>query len=1396
MPRKFNVHGNIYEVDDALQGPEFDTAISELEAHSRQKNVSRFLTALSKSEGAGYDTIVGGKQKITDYSRHPQIVGLRTAEGPSTAAGRYQITGTTFKEFAGKAGVTDFSPESQDKVALKIIEQEGALDMIQTGDFRGAVGKLGGRWASLPSSKYSQPKWTMEAFEAALGVKPGAAPVAPAAAAPGAPVPYGAAPKKVDPATFNKNADWLRASRQVFSLNKRKGFEGNDDEAAEYGKEVMGYFNSNLPVMAVYAKAVIADGTKEDKEAFMYLLETYDNTTYTMEGAGRFLKGMATDITNVVGIATLGVGSVGKVMATAAAKQGIKKALLESLGRTGIIAGVEGAVLGAAENTIRQNVMVAGGRQKEVSLGGVAAAAGLGAVAGVVGGTALDAAGTAGVNTVRRWLDGRKAAAAPKARIDPTLNPAVQAPAAPVAATTGTPSGNPSQQATAALLDDLMGPAPQMVGPPRPDPALAPVTLTPDEIAEATARQQQGRHWTDNLPAVEPARLADESVYIPTDGMGGARSTPILWKDVIRMGGDVADQLRAMPDKDLHANVEWLRHNTNVDEAPAVFKALQILKNEMVLDRLVTSKQLQGATADQALTITAKLDAIDARSIPVRLADDAFGSLSGSLLNQRKAGIPIPQDFNIESLMNQGLTREAAEAEWARVVDGLRVTKEADDLIKVWDDQINAALKAGDYDEAGALTVMKNRELDAAIEVEMRGGGGFWAAATEISIANVFSPTTVAINLVPATAKTFMVPLMKALVNDPLKLATRVELSANLTAMRQTVGGAWRAARAAFRYEQAMLTRDVNRSTEMGNLIIKGQKGGLLRTIPRILAASDEFLGQLNYASFVSGKAAAQAVQSGTEQSLTGAALNTHIKEAITAAMKGAYEQPSGESLIQPILVKGMNLGFKGDALREYAEREITRGGLEKLRGGSNEAALDLTRDVLYKRTFSGKGTTSGLTRKAEAFVNEHPGIRLVSGQLFLRTPIRVFEEGIRLTPGLQLIAPNFMKDLAGSNGSDRQIRAQAEAMMSVAIVGAVLTMYTTGSIRGDGAYDNWKAGRTDNDGGEAGTYTLKMQDGSTWSYRSFDPIAVPFKIITNGLERLDRLMIRQAQGEEISPETLDGAVAYVSVGTTAIGAALRDANLAAGVDGMIKLYEGLTDPEGKEDAWLKFFGEKLGYLVPNTFTKIAKTNDPAIKDPASFWQVVESKLAGVGADRLDNEIKTSKSYDVFGNARMIADTGALWNIASTASIQERAKALSPEALLAHAELRRLQQQTGAVFTVMGPKNKSVTGELDLRTVMTSDGKETLFDRWATKFQALSPESAVLPLLQSALSEGTFKFKGDKTAEVQSQLKDLSDLAFSQLMAEESQLIDAMQKQIADKAMAKTGQRDWLLRDK
>lgn len=142
-----------------------------------QSNRNAFLGTISHSEGTDrapdpYRVCFAFKHTIADLSDHPAITGEWHGEpldflGPaydgliSTAAGRYQITKHTWEALKGALGLPDFGPASQDAAALLLIEQKGALDMVDEGRVVDAVNACKSIWASLPGSTSGQPQKTM-----------------------------------------------------------------------------------------------------------------------------------------------------------------------------------------------------------------------------------------------------------------------------------------------------------------------------------------------------------------------------------------------------------------------------------------------------------------------------------------------------------------------------------------------------------------------------------------------------------------------------------------------------------------------------------------------------------------------------------------------------------------------------------------------------------------------------------------------------------------------------------------------------------------------------------------------------------------------------------------------------------------------------------------------------------------------------------------------------------------------------------------------------------------------------------------------------------------------------------------------------------------------------------
>ena len=124
-----------------------------------------FLDMLAWSEGTdngrqktrnhGYDVIVGG-ERFTDYSDHLRKLVIVKPKLKSTAAGRHQLLSRWWDAAYRTVYPKDFSPKSQDAVALQQIKERGALPMIDRGDIRQANRPLQQYLASLPGAGYGQ----------------------------------------------------------------------------------------------------------------------------------------------------------------------------------------------------------------------------------------------------------------------------------------------------------------------------------------------------------------------------------------------------------------------------------------------------------------------------------------------------------------------------------------------------------------------------------------------------------------------------------------------------------------------------------------------------------------------------------------------------------------------------------------------------------------------------------------------------------------------------------------------------------------------------------------------------------------------------------------------------------------------------------------------------------------------------------------------------------------------------------------------------------------------------------------------------------------------------------------------------------------------------------------
>ena len=148
--------------------------LAENQEYLKNANVKAFLGAIAWAEGGGYDFMYGAvpsgkKWRLTDYSTHPGA-GLG---GKTTAAGMYQITKDTWKDHGiNGMGLQDFSPATQDLIAVSVMRRIGAIDAIIDGKFQKAMDTASHPWAALskgpglPNRYPPQPYKTYEEVQA------------------------------------------------------------------------------------------------------------------------------------------------------------------------------------------------------------------------------------------------------------------------------------------------------------------------------------------------------------------------------------------------------------------------------------------------------------------------------------------------------------------------------------------------------------------------------------------------------------------------------------------------------------------------------------------------------------------------------------------------------------------------------------------------------------------------------------------------------------------------------------------------------------------------------------------------------------------------------------------------------------------------------------------------------------------------------------------------------------------------------------------------------------------------------------------------------------------------------------------------------------------------------
>ena len=143
----------------------------------------------------------------------------------------------------------------------------------------------------------------------------------------------------------------------------------SDKEYAEWGRDWMGSFLNNISYMSIDA-AKMSDAPIDVSKAMYYLLETADRDGVLLRNFKNGLYYTSQDVTNYVGLTTLGLALIPKFIGKQATKKAIKQSLFKKIvsattSKMAALVGVESGSYFALEDGIRQKVKMDADLQDE-----------------------------------------------------------------------------------------------------------------------------------------------------------------------------------------------------------------------------------------------------------------------------------------------------------------------------------------------------------------------------------------------------------------------------------------------------------------------------------------------------------------------------------------------------------------------------------------------------------------------------------------------------------------------------------------------------------------------------------------------------------------------------------------------------------------------------------------------------------------------------------------------------------------------------------------------------------------------------------------------------------------------------------------------------------------------
>ena len=1170
---------------------------------------------------------------------------------------------------------------------------------------------------------------------------------------------------KIDPDDLKYDQQYLNSAATWYNAKTGKDWEGKDpDELADYGQSEMSFFNNNLMLGTAPTAALLKDLNTEQKKAFLYMLETHDRLDYSWKGTGRALAAMAEDPTNWVGLGTLGVGTAAGQGAGAVAKLGIKAAL-----RAVVVSGVEGSIYGATADALRQRAEINADGRDQMDLGQVATSA---AVTGAL------SAGLGGATRYALDLLPKTAArpsATPVERPDVQLTPQPKE-VAPLGeeARTASPEAVPIEEPAATPSGAAEAPKSE-TGAPVAEEGVKPVSEAPEGLTGNKVLDALVDYATKNKLDT-PEALAEHATNVLAD---------IKPEDVTRM----AEQVK-----------QW-GVNGAVD-GHAIAGTIRDLSQSLIDKTREINEQLKTVTDEgQRVTLDTQLQQIERlRSVAVQ-ADASLSTETSRELGSR-VGLTnttdnralTPEKILAETMEDPSKATpeqyEAARQEVYRRYDQVEQQAKQDAQVQKLDQVTQDLFDKGDMagsvrasaDKAALQTVVaeqaaKEQGLGTTL---LTTGNTITQGLIEATIGNVMSPATITKVLTANTFNTMVRPLLDFLARGGDYAAYR-QMAGTYGAMVSAFHFAAQSAAKTWEWETHFLTTDQSRWFEKpDNIIPRKYGGGVVRVLPRMIETMDEFFKQITYRGYVTGDAIGSAIREGFEKGMShGPELEAFVNDRVQSATDNLFKSDiDAPKVIDFLRRQGLSDGKSGEVLDQWIQIQLEKHS-DLFKEANSQIGKNYSDDILNKRAFSGQSNISKAALGYENVINQYPIMRLM-GQMFFKTPIRVLEQEIQYTPGLNMMSSllqpmstGFIHDLRGVNGEYRQTKALGAAMASYAFASLGMLTYASGALQGGGP--DKTAERRGQAAGDFNPYSLSLPDGSKLGINRLEPASGPLKVLANVFERYGDLSRREMQGEFVGKEKKD-LESFLRVFTMSIAGMLHD---SGSFDGFTKAADAInitSDPVKGENRLDRYIGQTLTQLIPHTYINTMKTQHPEINDPVSWDQFLKAAIN-------PTDPTVSKQYDSLGNVRQAANPMSSLTGIDLIYPQQRLKGQTQRDMDLNSKLAEIESISGTTFmpkhTVDYPGFDVLKGK-DLRTALTPDGKNTYMNAWMDEYR----NSGVKDDLEKLLNGAEEKIKIGSPSEhkeflagaVGKLLEEHRKASFERMMDKQQELFSTIQK--------------------